>query len=497
MPVIPLVRRAVWPAIALLLLFWVSRAAHLLALPLFLDEAAHLTRAQWVWEGQPFYLLETGKALAPYGAALFWPFAGAPFIGRYVVVLIGAVGLASAYAVGRALHSRGAGLLVMALWVVCPQLFFYERMALVDTTISAMAMLALWLAIRMVRGGRAFSAMLCGVALALTVFAKLTGLVFLCIPVLVALLVPGVGWRARFRQIVIAYAMCGLILFAPLLYVLSTDSDPTGLEYGLTSIDVRSLPERLAANAADAWAALRTYFTDPLLALFVLAALVGLLRLPRRALLVLLLAAAPLAGVLPTAVSLWLRYLSPATPFLLLAVAFGAVAIRSIRPIRAGVALVVIGCAALVGVPFMLTAYTRPADLPLPANDRSEYIRWIPSGYGIREATDYLRAIAQEAPIVVIGTAVNCQSARLYLHGSAARLECPALDWGGRDYRHIQVLMRAELERNGVIYVLGEDKPTPTMPPEKFPGVRQLLATFPRPNGRYAVRVFRLSARTD
>src|SRR5262249_50053129 len=125
-----------WIAVGLLLVFWISRVHNLLALPLFLDEASHLTRAQWVWQGRPFYLLETGKMLAPYLAALFWPFSAAPFIGRYVVVILGAVGIASAYAVGCELRSRYVGLLCMTLWIICPQLMFFERMALVDTTIS-------------------------------------------------------------------------------------------------------------------------------------------------------------------------------------------------------------------------------------------------------------------------------------------------------------------------------------------------------------------------
>ncbi len=69
-----------WAAVLLLVIFFISRIHNLLTLPLFLDESSHLTRAQWVWEGKPFYLLETGKALAPYLAALFWPFSAAPFI---------------------------------------------------------------------------------------------------------------------------------------------------------------------------------------------------------------------------------------------------------------------------------------------------------------------------------------------------------------------------------------------------------------------------------
>ena len=136
-------RLSIWLAVGLLLVYALSRLAALLALPVFLDEASHLTRAQWVWQGRPLYLLETGKALAPYLASAMWPFgSGTLFIGRFAVIALGLVGLAAAYGVGRALHSRGAGLVIMALWIVAPGIFFYERMALVDTTVSAMAMLA-------------------------------------------------------------------------------------------------------------------------------------------------------------------------------------------------------------------------------------------------------------------------------------------------------------------------------------------------------------------
>ncbi|HRE47111.1 MAG TPA: hypothetical protein PLD47_05250, partial [Aggregatilineales bacterium] len=162
-------RRAIWTAAALLFLYWLTRTYALTVFPLFLDEASHLTRAQGVWRGSPFYLLETGKALAPYLAALFYPFSGAVFIGRYAVILLGVLGLAAGYGVGRALHSRGAGILLMALWIGAPHLFFFERMTLVDTTIGAMAMVALWWAIRALRSGRPFAAVLCGAALALTV----------------------------------------------------------------------------------------------------------------------------------------------------------------------------------------------------------------------------------------------------------------------------------------------------------------------------------------
>src|SRR5579859_6022362 len=94
-------RLSLWLPILVLLIYAVLRLYHLMTLPIFLDEASHITRAQWVWQGKPLYTLTTGKALAPYVMSIFWPFVAGPFIGRYVVVLFGLIGISACYAVGR------------------------------------------------------------------------------------------------------------------------------------------------------------------------------------------------------------------------------------------------------------------------------------------------------------------------------------------------------------------------------------------------------------
>src|SRR5258705_8214947 len=111
-------RFANWTAVLLLLVFFFTRIHNLLVLPVFLDEASHITRAQYVWQDKPLYLLETGKVLAPYMMALFWPFHGQIFIGRFVIILLGLIGLAACYGVGKMLYSRQAGLLAMLLWIL-------------------------------------------------------------------------------------------------------------------------------------------------------------------------------------------------------------------------------------------------------------------------------------------------------------------------------------------------------------------------------------------
>src|SRR5450432_3001677 len=481
--------------VLLLLMFALSRMYHLLVLPVFLDEASHITRAQWVWQGQPLYLLTTGKVLAPYLMAVFWPFQAGPLIGRFVVVLIEMVGIAACYGVGKQLHSRQAGLLAMAFWILCPQLMFYERMALVDTNFASMAMLALWFAIRMIRSGRVSAAIWCGVVLALTVLAKLTGLVFLPIPIMVFVLVSArIRWSRRIKLVALAYVICGLLLIAPFLYVRGTDEDPTGVKYGLTSVDTNSLAGRIQENAARIFDADRSYLSDGMLVVIALSALGALILRPRAALLLIALTAAPLVAIAATAVSLWLRYASAAAPFMLLLTAVGLVAlVEKLRrwhfpyAVRLLPWLVAGVWGLVVAVPFQLTAYADPSRLPLPSGDVAEYIQWVPSGYGIRDAVTYMERTIT-TPHTIIVTAANCDGARMYVpYNSPLTLLCPGIDWGGHNEGIMQDI-RDRANRDGSLYVLGEDA---TMVPENtLPHPLTLIESFPRPMSSFTVKLY-------
>jgi hypothetical protein len=450
-----------------------------------------------VWEGQPFYLLETGKALAPYLTAALWPYEGVTLLGRIVVVLLGMIGLAAAYAVGRELHSPRVGVLTMVLWIAAPQLFFFERMALVDTTMSAMAMLTIWFAIRMMRDPRWGWAVLCGVGLMLTILAKLTGLTYLPIPVLAAF-VGRVAWRVRIRQAVIALVVFAILAASMFLYLQSIEADPTGQSSGLTSTDTSSLSTRITRNIPTMIEAERTYYGDFMIVVMLAMSVLAVVRYPLRSGLLIAQIVLPAGVIAATAQALWLRYLSPAAPFLLMLTAIGLVAVgqwiaRLIKQPRVWVAVsAVVSLVWIVGVcvPFIATAYRDPAVLPLPAGDRTEYIEWIPGGYGIREAADYLNANVTE-PITMIGVAVNCNAARLYLRqDSPVTLLCPSLHWGG-DNPQIVTDMQERIARDGVVWVLSEDKNPATVDLRQFDG-RVEIAKFGRPTGRNTVRIYRI-----
>jgi hypothetical protein len=235
-----------------------------------------------------------------------------------------------------------------------------------------------------------------------------------------------------------------------------------------------------------------------MLAVIMAASLCGLLLVPRPILLLWALALIPLAVILATGNVLWQRYLSPLAPFLLMSTALGLTAIAdrlaastnyrsqsSVLPWG-----VVLWWALTVGLPFQTIAYQNPSRLPLPEGDGREYIAWIPSGYGLREATAFMNDNFTD-PVTVIGLAVNCNAARLYLaYGSPVTLECPSLHWGG-DNPDLERDMRRRLARDGTLIVLTEDKTPPTVDLAAFPAQTQ-LASFRRPTFRNTVRLIRL-----
>jgi len=482
-------RRVYLVAAAFLLLsFFATRLHGLLVLPLFMDEATHLTRSQAVWQGKPFDLLLTGKALGPYLAALLDPFNAAPFIGRFAVLLVSLIGVASVAALARMLHSRAAGLVAATLWILSPYMFFFERMALVDTTLASMAALAALCGYRMVTRGKARDAVLCGVALALCAFAKTTGVVFFYIPVAAWVLFK----PRRLRQPVIAYLALALLLAVPTLYILSQAANVFGVG-ALASTEAATLGDRLRNNPGQIWGAMRDYFTPVAWEVLLGCAGVMLIYRFRTGLYLLSLAVAPALLLTVTATTLYLRYLVILLPGLFVMAAIGLLMLANAIPrraVRRVVPSVMLGALALfVTFPFFTTAYSDPAALPLPKWDREEYITGWTSGFGLREAARYLTE--GSTPRNVTALLASCNSIRLYLPRAVEGLtfNCPNV-WEGTGFEDGMTLVRESAARNAETLVIIElGGPVPS---DWLPEARQYVAFFQRPDRYYAVVVVRV-----
>jgi 4-amino-4-deoxy-L-arabinose transferase-like glycosyltransferase len=492
-------RLFVFGAALLLILYFVTRLHGLLTLPLFMDEATHITRSQAVWQGHPLDLLLTGKSLGPYFAALFYPFSGAAWIGRYVVVLLGGVGIASTIALGRAIHSRAAGLLAGLLWLLNPYLFFFERMALVDATVAALAALVAFASVRMVQAGRVRDAALAGLAIALCTAAKTTGIVFAALPVAAAVLLPTRGrlLRARVRGPIITYLVAGALMLAPALYILSQAANVFGVG-ALSSVESASLGERLATNPGIAFGALRAYFGPAFLTLLLTGGALAVVFTIRRGLFLAALAVIPLLALCATATNLYLRYLVIGLPGILAAAAVGLVTFAGwwrgrLRLVRYVPTLMIAAWALIVALPFAWAAYADPQALPLPPADSNEYLTGWTSGYGLQGAAGWLNAqsAGQGAPVTATALLGSCNTIRLYLTPLAADgFRCPNI-WEGDGLAQGRAQIVEDIAHAGDTIVIAEDNGP--LPDALLPAPYTPLAQFNRPGGNYTVHVLRVT----
>jgi len=453
-----------WLLVMLLLLtYWLSRGWALESLPLHNDEGLHLTRAVQVWDLHPFWQINDGKIVNHWLIALFYPQNAPVFAGRIATVLVGALGLAASYALAGRLAGPTAAWLAGILWLGCPYLFFYERMALSDAEAGALALVTLWAGVRLAQRGRARDAALTGIALATAALFKFTAAPFAVVVALVVALTGRVPRQKRLINLVIIAAVVLVCFAVPLLYLYTRNGN---FDVALGWIGQPGDRSAATENAMRLWTQL-TDFGPPIwsaLTLIGLAAFLavrpapatGLARLGRWSNVVLL-----LAGLLPVAAITLLgtealprHYVVGLPTALTLAGAGLGTTLergtsRQGRRAAVGTLMVILAASML---PFAWTAYRDPGELPLPAQVRGQYITDHSAGFGLREAVlNFPQTITQSDALIVASMFPDsCRRANFYAARSYTMLctDAPGLP-----------VIESALVEHGAVYVLVEQPP--------------------------------------
>ncbi len=159
----------------LIALYAVVRTTGLTALPIFSDEAIYIHWAQII-NGQPGeFLISKVDGKQPL---FFWLnavtlnfFADPLLAGRCVSLMAGGASVLGIYWIGRTLFSTASGFLAGLIYIFCPYMFFFDRLALVDSLLSALGIWAFWgslqlaLAAKPLQAGFRWLAILLGLAL--------------------------------------------------------------------------------------------------------------------------------------------------------------------------------------------------------------------------------------------------------------------------------------------------------------------------------------------
>jgi len=400
-------------AAALVVAYFASRLFHLTLLPIYVDESVHIAWAlKMVKTGHLIGITDAGKFVPIWMMSLFVPLASdLLWTERLVSVGIGVFGLVGCYLLGRRLFGRQVGLVAAGLYLITPFIFFYDRMAMVDGLLTVLAIYAAFFGFELVRSKRVGHGIGLGLVLALAVSTKLSGGMLWLLPLV--LVVGGLrgksGGLPPWKWLGLAYAI-GLIGLAPLVAdSLSSPgfvSSPHWMEQLKKTMVGHPnivLWQAWLANAGLALQYLTRYVTPVVLAAAGVGGVLAAVRRRRDELVLSGMAGVVVAVFVFTSdPEIWdPRYLLPAVPFVLLVAArvmtVAAGRLRgwmADRPTRLWAAALMAGLVLLVIVPALWFDYwlvVDPVRAPFVVADRRHYLSGEPSGYGLREAADFLR----------------------------------------------------------------------------------------------------------
>lgn len=387
-----------WTLLALVVIYLLMRLPQLTRLPVFIDEAAHIYWAQHNLSGGG----PDGKWLSIVILAGF--VRGLPLepvvAARLGSVVLNLGGLLLIVALGRRIGTRRDALLAGALYVLLPYTLFYDRLALTDHAMNLFGLLVLHATLTLVRNPRPLTAGALTFALLGAVVSKLTGGLFVALPVLgVICLVPRRRWKDYILPLGVALGSMVLVLLA--LQLRSFGGDQFG-EKLATGGFLAVLGANIPVLLGWAWALL----TPPLAVVAVFAVGWAVVVERRREGYFLLAALGLVVGFFAVSAStLYPRYaLFGLVPLLLLMARFLNAAVdrdgARLSGWMSGRSAIAAGLVLLAVWPLALDyqIVTNPRAAHLPEMIRWQYMDGWPSGTGVDALLAFLEAEAESAP---------------------------------------------------------------------------------------------------
>ncbi len=385
--------------LAAVILYFSLRLPILTKIPVFVDEAIYIRWSQ-IMKNEPslrFLPLSDGKPpLFMWATMPFFKVFNDPLVaGRMVSVASGFFALAGisllAFIVTNNLLTASLSALILA---VTPFNVFFDRMALVDSLLSALGLWSLALGVLFVKTLRLDVAMILGGTLGLALLTKSPAIFFFLWQPLLALFflkrkplsaakLLG-GWLVAF---IISYGIYNILRLGPNFHLVNSRNQ----DYLYTYSEVLThLNKPLVHNLKQTWAWLWSLITPVTLLLAASALFVKKHR--KTAIAFILISAVPLLAQGLVAKVYTSRYILFAVTPLLVPAALGLKA----RPIL--LLLLVFPLVVSLGYVF------RPVDIKMPFDMRNGYLEEWTAGWGQKEIGDFLKEKAKVGQKVVVGT---------------------------------------------------------------------------------------------
>jgi 4-amino-4-deoxy-L-arabinose transferase-like glycosyltransferase len=410
----------------LILAYWLTRLFRLDHFPIFSDEGIYIHWAKTAWHDATWRFISLTDGRQPLQTWATIPFLklfpdNALIGGRLFAVSAGFIGMLGMMVLTAYLYGRRAAYFAGLLMVATPYFFFYDRLALADSAVTAGTIWMLFLAFLLARTRRMDVALAFGIVTGMTLLTKSSirlyaGLFF---GTSLLILFPAKNMKAKLVTILgkarkgMAHswaALCDfgiLYLFAmalalvlynvqrlsPFFHFVSqknatfilTTQELLANPFGVLPVNLYRIPMYL------------TWELGFIVMLFSLCGLYLLLRkkdMPGVVLTLIIVASYVLIALVARV--LFPRYIMAIAAFLVVPAAY------YLSSLKRTLLIPFLILYALFMAPWFYTIYFQPRDIPFPQIDRGQYIEGWPAGWGAREIMEFAREKSHEKPVLLV-----------------------------------------------------------------------------------------------
>jgi len=401
-----------WPLVILAVVFLALRLINLTLLPVFADEAIYIHWAQVVWHDATNRFISLSDGKPPLFMWLMVPFlkvfADPLLAGRLLSIVSGLMILIGSYLLAKKLFSKKVAILT-GVFIICqPFLFFYDRMALVDSMLTAFGVWSFYLALLLFEKPNIAKGMLLGTIWGGAMLTKPGGAFFPLLTPFFIFLTPFKKWQKKIKKLIIPSLLASgyglgfynvLRLSGAFHMIRSRSADYVRDKADLLANPFQFIPD--TAGAMFTW--LISYFSWLGIAWLVVGLILALMKKEKKIGLFFIWIIIPF--LVPAAIGkiIYARYLLIIVPFWLIISSWAVWQVVSLIKKRWWKMVIWLLAGLTIGTWLSFTRWliVDPAKAPLHHGEKEQYLHEWAAGYGIKEIADYLKLLPKDKEIEV------------------------------------------------------------------------------------------------
>jgi 4-amino-4-deoxy-L-arabinose transferase-like glycosyltransferase len=402
-------RKDVIIILSIVALYFATRLTNLTLHPIFSDEGIYIHWAKVAWHDASwrFISLTDGKQpLQTWATIPFLKFFPDDMLlaGRLFATLGGFISLSGLFTLLHYLYGKKTAYWGSFLYILTPYFLFYERLALVDSYVTAGVIWIFFLSILMVRERRLETSLIFGALGGLFLLAKSSVQMFIGLSALAPILIFEKKFKSFFRNSLSYFILLGLgAVIANLIYNIQRLSPFMHYVAEKNLTFIMSFPEFLETPFKYFFHNLGyvpLYFSWESGFMLTLIALVGLVILAKRdfrlfTYLVLWIVAPYIV------VSFFMKVLFPR--YIIFFGGLSLIAAASAFHYLSDKWKKILFALFLMSVIYFdYTIIFAPAKIPFPEVDRGQYIEGWPAGWGIKEFMEEVRTESKSKPVIIL-----------------------------------------------------------------------------------------------